>query len=123
MKFGHDKNYDNRNDAHKLSNYSWWKKNHNHITDVKIDLHKLGVSNEKVVELFKGLVYCFRNKVAFALFTDDGESIIVFMPQYLSSKQGEIKSYYQSLDKMFLAVKLVLLTHHNIQIHQNLIGC
>lgn len=115
-------NYDKSQDAHKLSNYDWWKKNHNIITDVEIDLSKLGVSAKKIAELGKGISECLKDNMAFALFTNDGKSVVVFVPETLSSLQGEIKTIYANQKQMFNAIKLVCLTHHNIQKDQKLIN-
>lgn len=108
--------YDNSNDAHKLSNYDWWKKNHNFITDVEIDLSKLKVSQKKIKRLHDGIAYSFQNKLTFALYCKKPVSVVVFNTDNMQSVQGDVKSKYTSLKQMLNAVRLVLLTHHNIYI-------
>lgn len=107
-------NYDDKNDAHKQSNYDWWKKNHNFITDVEIDLSKLGVKPKVIKRLHDGIAYSFKNKLTFALYSKRPISVVVFNTSNLQSSQNSVVNKYTSLKQMLNMVKLVLLTHHNI---------
>lgn len=114
-------NHDPNNDPHKLSNYREWKKKHNFVTSVEIDLLKLGVDSKIIELLYTGVVLAIENKLIFALYNDKPgqESVIVFNTANLQSVQGDTKLKFASLKQMVNAIKLILLTHHKIFIHQD----
>lgn len=112
-------NYDPKNDAHKLSNYKQWKRKHNFITSVEIDLSKLGVKQEVMKVLFEGIVLSFKHNLIFSLYSVDPQSVVVFNPGNLQGVQKDTIFKYASKEQMINAIKIVLLTHHHIYIHQD----
>jgi hypothetical protein len=111
-------NYDTNKDAHKQSNYAKWKRGQ-FITDVQVDLSKLGVPNKKIKALYKGIVYCFKTNTPFALYCRRTmKSVVVFMPELLMAKQGAVTTKYKDLNQMLNAIKLISITNHDIFFEQ-----
>lgn len=102
-------------DAHEFSNYKEWKAKQR--LNVEIDLSLLGVSNEKIQQLYKGILFCMIKKVAFMLYTEDRESSVIFMPEFLKAKQNGTIISYRSETDMLNGIKLATLAHREIYIH------
>ena len=101
-----------KDSAHLQSNYkeNWIHK----ITDVIVDVKKVGVSEETV----RMVINATRNNIPFMLC--DTESVVTFIPGKLISIQnnedGSAETKYKSLHQMMMTIKLIILTHKKVLI-------
>lgn len=114
-------NYDNSQDAHKLSNAAQVNRHNLEHLVVDIDLSKLGVPAEKIAILVPTIADAIINKKVFALYIEKKgklKSIVTFIPETLKSNQSGVITTYVNQLQFLNAVKLVAITHHNIHVEE-----
>lgn len=110
MTFG----YDNKNDAHKLSNYNEWKKTAHIITEVEIKFETTGMTNEDAIKMHN----CLSENIPFGLH-DENDFVIVF-PKEITLKQGETFVTYKTTKQLINAIKLLLFSFNKVYVPQRL---